>query len=333
MNRWTEAKAAKWQAAQPWLVGCNFNPSTAINQLEMWQGPTFDPVTIDRELGWAAGIGMNVLRVYLHDLAYAQDVAGFLGRMDQFLGIATQHGIRPGFAFFDDCWNHHPRPGRQPKPSPGVHNSGWVQSPSKAVALEPASWGRLEEYVQAVLRRFARDGRVAYWDLYNEPGNGTLGAKSLPLLEAVFKWAWAVRPDQPLTAGVWALDVKENDHRVLEEYMYSASDIITFHDYETAEHLANQIASLRKHKRPLLCTEWLRRPVSMVVTHLPVFKKEGVGCINWGCVWGKTQTIYPWGSPGGGPEPNPWFHDLFRADGTPFSEEEAQTFRTLTGRA
>jgi hypothetical protein len=35
--RWTVAEADSWWAAQPWLVGCNFIPSTAANQLEMWQ--------------------------------------------------------------------------------------------------------------------------------------------------------------------------------------------------------------------------------------------------------------------------------------------------------
>ena len=42
-QRWTEAQAKAWYAAQPWPVGANFLPSTAINELEMWQADTFDP--------------------------------------------------------------------------------------------------------------------------------------------------------------------------------------------------------------------------------------------------------------------------------------------------
>jgi hypothetical protein len=63
-----------------------------------------------------------------------------------------------------------------------------------------------------------------------------------------------------------------------------------------------------------------------------VFKEKGVGCIIWGLVYGKTQTIYPWGSEAGTPEPELWFHDLFRPDGTPFDPEEIRLFQMLTDR-
>ncbi len=39
-KRWSVEKANEWYAKQPWLVGCNFIPSTAVNQLEMWQEET-----------------------------------------------------------------------------------------------------------------------------------------------------------------------------------------------------------------------------------------------------------------------------------------------------
>ena len=84
-ERWTEAQANAWYAAQPWPVGANFLPSTAINELEMWQSDTFDPKTIDRELGWAEAIGMNTMRVFLHNLLWEQDPAGFKQRIDTFL--------------------------------------------------------------------------------------------------------------------------------------------------------------------------------------------------------------------------------------------------------
>lgn len=92
-DRWTPEQAKDWQTRQPWLVGCNFSPSTAINQLEMWQADTFDPDTIDRELGWASGIGFNSVRVFLHNLLWQQDREGFLRRFDRFLKIADKHGI------------------------------------------------------------------------------------------------------------------------------------------------------------------------------------------------------------------------------------------------
>ena len=95
MGRWSRERANEWYEAQPWLVGCNFIPSTAINQLEMWQEDTFDPATIDRELGWAAAIGFNSVRVYLHDLAWHADPQGFKNRMKRFLTIAEGRGSAP----------------------------------------------------------------------------------------------------------------------------------------------------------------------------------------------------------------------------------------------
>ena len=98
---WTTARANQWYSQQPWLVGSNFIPSTAINQLEMWQAASFDLPTIDRELGWAESLGMNTMRVFLHDLLWQQDSAGFLKRMDQFLAVADKHHIRIMFVLFD----------------------------------------------------------------------------------------------------------------------------------------------------------------------------------------------------------------------------------------
>jgi hypothetical protein len=323
MNRWTNDAANAWHAGQPWLVGCNFIPSTAVNQLEMWQADTFVAPAIARELGWAAGLGMNTARVFLHDLAWQSDPAGFLARLDRFLGLAAGRGIRPMLVLFDDCWNATPQAGPQPAPIPGAHNSGWLQSPGVAVVNDPSGWDRLERYVRGVVGAFGQDARVLAWDLYNEPGNSGQGERSLPLLRAAFEWARGAQPAQPLTAGVWT------DLLAMNAFQIENSDVVTFHNYSGADDLAAQIADLRRHGRPLLCTEWLRRGHSEVAACLPVFHRGRVGCYNWGLVSGKTQTIYPWGAPPGGPEPAVWFHDLLRPDGAPFDAEEARLFRTL----
>lgn len=326
--RWTTQQAWDWYNAQPWLLGCNFIPSTAINQLEMWQAETFDPATIERELGWAAGLGFNTARVFLHDLLWdglGSDRAGFLTRLDQFLTICQARRIRPLLVFFDDCWNQHPQPGKQPAPRPGIHNSGWVQSPGSAVVSDPAGWGRLEGYVQGVLASFGRDRRILAWDLYNEPGNNQLGEASLPLLQAIFTWARAAGPEQPLTVGTWY------DNAALNEFTLAASDFISFHDYrDSPEALRVKIAGLKALGRPLVCTEYMARQTgSLFQLYLPVLKEEGVGAYNWGLVSGKTQTIYPWGSLGGEPEPSPWFHDIFRADGSPYDPVEVEAIQNV----
>lgn len=325
-GRWTAEQANNWQAKQPWVVGANFLPSTAINQLEMWQAESWDPVTIDRELGWAEAIGMNTMRVYLHDLAYQADPRGFKKRMSSFLQIASKHKIRPLFVFFDDCWNPDPKIGKQPAPKKGVHNSGWVRSPGDSDRGE-AEFPRLKAYVQDVLRTFAKDKRVYLWDLYNEPGNSGYDERSVPLLNAVFDWAQEVRPSQPVSAGIWY------GNQILSKIQLDRSDVVTFHNYSDAGSLTAQIASLKAEGRPVICTEWMARTNnSKVLTHLSIFKDAGVAAINWGLVSGKSNTIFPWGSKEGGEEPKVWFHDLFRQDGTPFDPAEIAEFRRLTGR-
>ena len=330
---WSAEQAWDWYRSQPWLVGCNYIPNTAINQLEMWQAETFDPETINRELGWAADrLGFNTVRVFLHDLLWEDDPAGLLSRVDQFLTISQKHAIRPLLVFFDDCWNKDAKLGRQPIPKPGVHNSGWVQSPGTAIVINPGAWDRLETYVQSVLKAFGHDPRILGWDLYNEPGNNDLGERSLPLLEAAFAWARAAEPQQPLTAGTWF------DNPVLTEFSLAASDMLTFHNYNaTDEELRAQITHLKSLGRPVICTEYMARRVtggSSFRRYLPIFKEEGVGAINWGLVSGKTQTIYAWNSlplsKGNETEPNPWFHDIFRADGTPFDPAEVELIHRLT---
>lgn len=323
-GQWSLEQANAWYQEQPWLVGCNFIPSTAINQLEMWQWQTFDGDRIDLELSWAADLGFNSVRVFLHDLLYAADPAGLKTRMRSFLNIAFLHGIRTVFVLFDDCWNQNPKLGMQPDPIPGVHNSGWVQSPGTQKVLDPSTWDVLQDYVVDVLSTFGQDRRILMWDLYNEPGNNNLGEQSLPLLQAVFRWAQAVRPDQPVTAGLWA------NFPELYRFQYDSSDVITFHCYEDAESLEKQIQLLQESGRPVICTEYMARTRnSRFETHLPIFKRLRVGCFNWGLVSGRTNTIYPWGSPKGAPEPEVWFHDIFRQDGTPFDPQEVEFIRAI----
>src|ERR1700739_2277611 len=173
--RWTEQKANDWYAQQPWLFGTNYSPKSAINELEMWQQDTFDPTQIDKELGWAESLGMNTMRVFLHDLLWQQDAAGFQKRLDQFLAIASRHHIRPLLVLFDSCWDPAPRLGKQHDPIPGVHNSGWVQSPGAKALADPAQVPRFKAYVQGVVGAFAKDDRILGWDVWNEPSSDQTG--------------------------------------------------------------------------------------------------------------------------------------------------------------
>lgn len=346
-SRWPEAKANAWYNAQPWLVGSNFVPKSAINQLEMWQADTFDPEEIDLEFSWAEAMGMNTMRVFLHDLLWQQDSAAFRSRIDQFLNIASRHHIRPLLVLFDSCWDPRPHLGRQHAPRKGVHNSGWVQSPGAAALRDEKQYPRLRDYVHGVVEAFANDERILGWDLWNEPGADNASsygkyelknkqARVKVLLPRVFQWAREANPSQPLTSGVWDMDkaVKGGNLGEVQEIQLRESDVISFHNYSWPEDFRAEIAWLSRYKRPVICTEYMARSVgSTFDTILPIAKEEDVGAINWGLVAGKSQTYYPWESwqhPYVKEAPPVWFHEVLHEDGTPYREAEVQLIRQLT---
>jgi hypothetical protein len=326
-NRWTEKQAGEWAQANGWLRGSNFIPSTAINQLEMWQAETFDTITIDRELGYAESLGFNMMRVFLHHKAWAQDSSGFKNRMNKYLSVSSRHGIHTMFVFFDDCWNGTSHTGKQPDPKPGRHNSGWLQDPGQKESADTAVFPELEKYVKDIMNSFANDRRIVLWDLYNEPGNSNKSDTSINLLKHVFAWARATRATQPVTSAIWNRDLG-----YINEFQLSHSDIITFHNYSPEASMKAAIDSLRRYNRPIICSEYMARTNgSRFGNILPLLKKENAGAINWGLVSGKTNTIYAWSdtSHTDGSEPELWFHDIFRADGRPYLKEETDLIQSL----
>jgi hypothetical protein len=345
-GRWSAQQANDWYSKQPWLVGANFIPSDAINELEMFQAETFNPKLIDKELGMAEGIGMNTMRVFLQDQLWQQDSKGFVERLNIFLDIAAKHHIRPLLVLFDSCWETNPHLGPQHPPIPGVHNSGWVQSPGKARLMDRSVEPQLEAYVKGVVGAFARDERVLGWDVWNEPDNrggdvvkdeAAKVARVNELLPKAFRWAREMHPVQPLTSGVWTGNwsdpAKESATTTIQ---LAESDVITFHNYGWPEEFEARILELKPLGRPVICTEYMARGSGSTFDgSLPVAKKYNVAAINWGLVAGKTQTYYPWDSwerPYVLMQPTIWFHEVFKQDDTPYRQREVELIRELTGR-
>lgn len=342
--RWSEQRAKTWYAEQPWLVGANYLPATAINQLEMWQPETFDPRRIDQELAWAEALGMNTMRVFLHDLLW-QDPEGFSQRLNTFLNLCSQHKIRPTLVLFDSVWDPLPRPGRQRAPRPGVHNSGWVQSPGVPALRNPDEWPRLEAYVKGVVGTFQKDPRILAWDVWNEPDNTNDGSykqteardKSqlvLALLPQVFAWAREANPTQPLTSGVWNGDWSSNARlKAMERTQLALSDVVSFHSYDPPAEFEKRLGWLTRYRRPILCTEYMARGRNSTFQGiLPLCKRYRVGAYNWGLVAGKAQTHLPWDSwqkPYVNREPALWFHEVFRSDGRPYRPAEVEFIKRI----
>jgi hypothetical protein len=342
-GRWTVERANAWYQSQGWLVGMNYIPASAVNQLEMFQQATYDPRRIDDELRVAKVIGFNTARVFLHDLLWVQDRAGFQQRLAQFVAIAASRGIKPLFVFFDSCWNPYPKPGPQPAPTPGVHSPGWVQSPGAERLGDPSYYPVMQDYVVGVMSQFRNDPRVLGWDLWNEPDNpakeyGKVERKDKldlvgALLPQVFAWARSVNAIQPLTSGVWQGSWDAANRSAIAGTQLDNSDVITFHNYGKPAEFEGRIAELAPLGRPIMCTEYMARTQGSTIEGiLPVAKRHDVGAFNWGLVAGKTQTYFPWDSwdhPYSGP-PKLWFHDLLWPDGKAYRDSELQTIHTLT---
>ena len=344
---WTKEQANAWYAKQPWLVGANFLPSSAINELEMWQADSFDTVTIARELKWAASLGMNTMRIFLHDLAWLQDPQGFKKRIEIFLRIASRYNIKPLFVLFDSCWDPFPHTGRQHEPAPFLHNSGWVQSPGADALKDASQYPRLKKYVQDIVASFSKDKRVLGWDVWNEPDNTNNSSYGRfepynkvelvhRLLKNVFVWARAVNPTQPLTSGIWAGNwISHDSLRPIEKMMIEESDIISFHNYDKGEDFEQRIVWLQRYGRPIICTEYMSRGNgSTFEGSMPSAKKHKVAVYNWGLVDGKSQTIYPWDSwqIKYTAVPALWFHDIFRKDGSAYKQSEVDFIKNITGK-
>ena len=339
LGRWSVQRINDWYQNINWPIGCNYVPHNAINQLEMWQADTFSPFVIDKELSWAAKLGFNTVRVFLHHLLWEQDSAGFLKRMDEFLSIADKHGIKTMFVLFDAVWDPFPKLGKQKEPRTHVHNSGWVQSPGFDVLNNPDKYDDLRAYVEGVVARFKDDSRVLIWDIFNEPDNLNTGSYkdvkyikdkavlSLQLMIKSIKWLRAIDPIQPITMAPWQSDWSESSTlSQIDHFMFTHADILSFHCYEGKHGMEKRILDLKRYQRPLLCTEYMARPFKSTFKNiLPVLRKHDVGGYNWGFVAGKSQTHCAWESweKETATEPGKWFHDIFKPDGQPYCAKEA----------
>ncbi len=344
---WRKEKANEWYSKQPWLVGANFLPSTAINQMEMWQAATFDTTTIARELKWAASIGMNTMRIFLHDQLHREDPQGLKKRIEIFLRIASRYNIKPLFVLFDSCWDPFPHPGKQHEPAPFLHNSGWVQGPGADALKDARQHARLKKYVVDIVTFFNKDKRILGWDLWNEPDNTNNSSYGRfepynkvelvhQLLKQVFVWTRSANPSQPITSGIWVGNWASHDSlRPIEKTMIEESDIISFHNYDNGIEFEKRVKWLQRYERPIICTEYMSRGNgSTFEGSMPVAKKYKVGAFNWGLVSGKSQTIFPWDSwqKKYTAEPDLWFHDIFRTDGSPYRKSETDFIKEQTGK-
>lgn len=338
-TRWSAEKANSWYENIAWPVGCDYVPAYAGNQIQMWSSATWDPEAIDSELALAEDLGFNTVRIFLHHKVWEAEREAYFAHIDEFLGIASSHGISTLMTLFTNGGSEKRYYGEEISPVPGIHNSIWARTPGETIINDPSRWGIVEKYEKDVLKRYKDDSRIICWCLYNEPANGT-DCKTLPLLRKVFDWAREINPSQPLTATIvtnpFHCNPKHYGRLPLIAYVCENSDIMSFHCYDDTQSMADFIALMESFGRPVFCTEYLGRTRgSTFEAVLPVMKEHKVAAYNFGLVNGATQCHYQWNDVVDGEkvpfteEPELWFHDIFLPDHTPWSQSEVSFLKDL----
>jgi len=326
-GRWGKRRIWDWYNSIGPQKGFNYVPRYAVNTIEMWQAGTFDEDVISEELGWAHEAGYTSVRVQLQYLVWKTDEDGFMARFKRFAELAQHHGLKVTPVLFDDLniAGIEPVAGLQPNPVPGEHNSRWTACPGEEDVQDRAAWPNLERYVRDLIGTFKRDDRILFWDLYNRVGDGGLGTHSLPLMSQTFNWARDINPSQPLAVATWG-----HFDSAIGAWIHERSDLVTFHNFDSAEIVEPLLLVLARLERPMICTAWLmRQRDNTFETILPVFAVHRVGWFNCGLVNGKTQTWIQQAQFRSDSDPDLWQHDVFRSDGEAYNQREVEQIKAF----
>lgn len=347
-TRWTEEQIWSWYNARKWISGFNFYPSQCLNQTEMWQEYHHTQVfqDIGKELSLASSLGLTSLRTLFPFELYLRQPEVFFRHIEEFLALSDSFGITVMPVLFDDCCVPKSRwePmsfGPQPDPVPGYFGGSPVTcfddqgEIGYCLTDDEGMDETVHCYIHDLAEHYRDDQRIILWNIWNEAGNSNRGSRSLPMMRNVFMWLREENMSQPLTADVFCAmpgcpfpDEYMRAPRVESEIELAAielSDIISFHYYGDYVHMRNLIRDLRRWRRPLICDEWLHRPMhSFLQTHLPLLKQEKVGSYFFGFVNGKRQFHEPWEylKKRNDMDFTLWMHDLFHSDFRPYDPEE-----------
>jgi len=290
----------------------------------MWHD--FRPDAIDRELAAAKKhFGLTTLRVYLHYINFRDVKDALLARIEQFLTLCDNHSIRPGFAFFDDCWNHKDVSLETPPPVDGRHNGRWaaVQDADRKDENLPL----FRSYVREVVSAHARDKRVLWWEVYNEPKRKDPFTQKL--CELGYQWARECSPVQPILC-CWDDNPQTeivNAHNYGNDFAPGGAwdrqaDLNPAKNTVFTEAGARWYAGKgRSNGSPVEVIRWLRTRRQRGKTAPGVY-------LCWELMAGNSHCRWYWGTKDGAAEPPiPWC-GLLMPDLTPVSYAEAEAVRS-----
>ncbi len=344
MDKWSKEKAYEWQKKLSWIRGFCYVPSCCVGRVEMWQSYNASEVhkVIDEEFKLANEWGFNAVRIIGILEIYIDEHDSFLNNLETIITLANKHNLKVMYTFGNDCVvqkHNYKWPVYGPQSFDLGYHSGRKNSPH--VVMNEAGYNIIDEkeyeekfyeMIKEIITIYKDDERILLWDLYNEPGNSLRNMKSYPYLKNAFEIARKINPSQPCAACCWSYDENHHPYKEIELYALEMSDVILYHCYENYEASKEVIRFLKeKYDRPLFNTEWLHRIWNNNIIDLfPLFRKENVGCFNWGLVTGKSQTREPWEwlfneydkGKGRDWDFSKWQHDLIRPNHRPYDYKE-----------
>ncbi len=267
-----------------WMRGANYVPSYARNDVQIWLD--YDPAVIDRELGYAAKLKLNVVRVFLQVAVYETAPQRFLDNFENLLSLCAKHQIQLMPVLFDSCFDP------QVVDLQNYHDKKWMPSPGFS-RLGNQDRPALERYIQAVVGGHRQDRRIVLWDVMNEPestahyADGERGGRAT--IDAFVRWALRrvkdEQPNQPLTIG-WA--AQPNTLAFID-----LVDVICIHQYCPAAELAKWIREAqhwsRLYGKPVIMNEFIGRPQQPFERALPIVAEQKIGWCFWELMIGRTQ--------------------------------------------
>ena len=358
---WTKEKAWAWHDAQPWYRGCNYMPASAANRVDQWQsyGSEARFAEVEREFALAQEVGFNAMRILIEWQGFAvwlQEPDAFRANFERYLALMEKYGLKAFVVLGNDCsrpkfmWTM-PKLGEQ-EYDVGYHGGrrktqhGGFSEPGYLIVDEPEYREKFFAFCRELVTKYAHDGRVVMWELWNEPGAGNRGMMSAQILKDLFALCWEIDPDQPLSANLWSrstgLVLQGKDPHPVEKLAMDLSDVITYHGYFDIQRQVRLSDELTKRwGRPLYNTEWLLRIEGCDFPDNYAFMaRRKIGALNWGFVNGKYQTHEPyepcWRTKfeyGGRGDPTKWMHDLFRISHHPYDPYEIAVARNVNAWA
>lgn len=192
-----------------------------------------------------------------------------------------------------------------------------------------------EQIIRTVVRAYADEDRIVFWDLWNEPRfeDREETYEQLDIIEQMVEWCRSENLRQPITSSIIWATIKE-DSKSLKRMaeVESMMDIHNFHYYNCAinfgENIYRMMDFLKKlGDRPMVATECLTRTNgSGIPSTFAAFSKYHVNFYIWGLYVNDRNWETRWGESTYDPY-DPMFHNILYSDGDAYDSREIDMIR------